>query len=98
MTGQQIHARVADFLNLRDAAFVQNLFMKHANQNNQLMAANSMRNALLELGKQMTAEEADILFETFAAPPPPSLPPQTWSKMDAWTFMSLGRSSSARAN
>ncbi len=61
----RIQARVEVFFNLRDASYVSELFNKHADSATNLMAADSIRNALREIGVQLTADEAVVVFETF---------------------------------
>ncbi len=61
---RRIQLRVADFFNLRDDAYIEKLFKKHADQMGVMMTVDSMHNALREVGIHLTQEEACFLFKT----------------------------------
>ena len=62
---RKIQAQVSFFLNLRDQSYISDLFNKHANSATNLITADSVRNVMRDIGVQMTADEAAVLFETF---------------------------------
>jgi hypothetical protein len=61
---EQIQARVAHFHDSRNQQHNELVFNKHANQATNLMTVDAMTAALLELGVQLTQDEAAAVFES----------------------------------